>query len=133
MVTAAARKSGVDRKTWYNLRRADPAFAQEWDDAIVLGVEALEDEVIRRGRYGVTRSVYYRGKAVGEIREFSDALLMFGLKGRKPEMYRDNYKIEHSGPGGRPIETVAATIAIEPGNAEEAAADFQQFRESLGV
>ena len=36
--------------------------------------------------------MYHRGKAIGAIREFSDTLLIFLLKGAKPSKYRDNWQ-----------------------------------------
>jgi hypothetical protein len=62
-----------------------------------MGADALEDEANRRAREGVERPVYQGGKFVGAIREFSDTLLIFLLKGLKPEKFRENSHIEHSG------------------------------------
>ncbi len=33
--------------------------------------------------------VFYKGKAIAAVRKFSDTLLIFMLKGAKPEKYRD--------------------------------------------
>ena len=51
----------------------------------------------RRAAEGTLKPVYQGGKLVGEIREFSDTLLIFLLKGKRPEVYRENVKVEHSG------------------------------------
>ena len=35
---------------------------------------------------------WYKGKAGGTVREYSDLLLIFLLKGMRPEKYRERYK-----------------------------------------
>ena len=60
------------------------------------GLDALEDEAMRRAKDGVARFVVSGGKVVmhpetGEPltkRVFSDTLAMFLLKARRPERYR---------------------------------------------
>lgn len=49
-VIRAARLAHVDRKTAYKRRATDPAFADAWDAARRLGIEALEDSVVDRAR-----------------------------------------------------------------------------------
>ena len=45
---------------------------------------------------GTLKPVFYQEERCGEIREFSDVLLIFRLKALKPEMYRDNVKIDQN-------------------------------------
>jgi hypothetical protein len=47
-VSAAAAKANVDRQTVYNWREADSNFRKKWDDAYVMGSEAIEEEARRR-------------------------------------------------------------------------------------
>nr|WP_263413504.1 DUF1804 family protein [Terriglobus aquaticus] len=89
--------SGVPRATAYQWRDADADFAEDWRKARAMGLEVLEDEALRRAYTGVDRPVYQGGKQVGSTREYSDTLLIFLLKGAKPETYRDNAKVEHAG------------------------------------
>lgn len=96
-VTGACEKSGLPRRTVYDWRDADEKFAAAWDEAIEAGTETMEDEARRRAQDGVDKPVYQGGKRVGSVREFSDTLMMFLLKGRKPEKYRENVKVEMSG------------------------------------
>ena len=56
---------------------------------IDIGADALEDEAVRRAVDGVDEQVFYQGKACGVVRKYSDTLLIFLLKGRRPERYRD--------------------------------------------
>jgi hypothetical protein len=39
--------------------------------------------------------VFYQGQQFATVRKYSDTLLIFLLKGRKPERYRE--RVEHSG------------------------------------
>lgn len=42
---------------------------------------------------GVIRPIYHRGEKVGEIRQYSDILLIFRLKGLKPETYKEQVAV----------------------------------------
>ena len=88
-VTSAAKQANISRRTAYNWRNESEAFKEEWDRAADLGTDALEDEAIRRAQSGVLEAVYQGKEKVGTIRRFSDTLLIFLLKGRRPEKFRD--------------------------------------------
>jgi hypothetical protein len=88
-VTMACRFARFPRRTAYDQRAADKAFAAQWDDAIEVGTEALEDEARRRAVEGTLKPVYYQGVQIGEVREYSDALLMLLLKANRPGKYRE--------------------------------------------
>ena len=83
----AANAAGVGRSTAYLWRQEDPEFAAKWDEAVAEEIDRLEDEAFRRAVKGVKRPVYRGGVLVGEITEYSDRLLMFLLKRRRPEVY----------------------------------------------
>lgn len=108
-VSAAARHAGVSRNFVYSQRGTDAQFAAQWDHALTLGTEGLEDEARRRAFEGTTREqpYFYKGDEVGRvvIREYSDTLLIFLLKAHKPEKYRETIRQEHTGANGGPIET----------------------------
>ena len=74
MVTQAAMEAGIHRNTAYFERQHDPAFAQEWADALDRGVDMLEDTAKKRA---------YEG---------SDVLLIFLLKAHRPQKYRDTLR-----------------------------------------
>ena len=76
-------------------------FAAAWDDVVLRTTELMEVEAVRRGMVGVEKPVFQQGRQVGTIREYSDLLLMFMLKSRRPEVYRENHRVEHVGQGGR--------------------------------
>lgn len=92
-VTEAARTAGVPRRTAYEWREADPDFAARWDEAVEEALDAMEREVRRRGLEGVDKPVFYQGAVCGSVREFSDTLLMFHLKARRPEKFRERYEV----------------------------------------
>jgi hypothetical protein len=71
-----------------------------WDDAIEAGADVLEAEAWRRAVEGVERPIVSGGKVVTTVREYSDTLLIFLLKGRRPEKYA---RFEVSGANGGPI------------------------------
>lgn len=82
--------------TAYRWRREMPEFAKAWDEAKILGLDKLEDELLRRAHDGVEKLVFYKGRKLKHtIREYSDTLGIFLLKGGKPEKYRE--RVEHSG------------------------------------
>lgn len=74
----------------YNRRKEDPDFAAEWDLALETAASNLEEEAQRRAVEGVKKPVYYRGEVVGHTLEYSDGLLMFLLRGLRPNVYREN-------------------------------------------
>ena len=78
-VTAAARAIDVSRTSLYELRERDPEFAAMWDEAVEQGSDTLEDEAVKRAK------------------DHSDVLLIFLLKGRRPEKFKDRVAAEHSG------------------------------------
>jgi hypothetical protein len=88
-VTRAARLTRRHRSTWYRHRAEHPAFASAWAEAVERGTDALEDEAVRRAVEGVLKPVFHQGKRVGTIRVFSDALLTFLLKARRPDKFAD--------------------------------------------
>jgi hypothetical protein len=102
-VAGACRAAKVGRTAAWEWRNADETFAAEWDDAILEGSEVLEDEARRRAFAGTDKPVYQGGQMVGTIREYSDTLLIFMLKGRMPEKYRERTQTEVSGTGGKPL------------------------------
>ncbi len=104
VVRYAAQEAHVNRATVYALVQADPEFAKAFDDAREEAIQAMEREARRRALEGIDEPVYQGGKLVGRVRKYSDVLLMFLLKASRPAVYRDNVRIEASGPNGGPIQ-----------------------------
>lgn len=90
---AAIRTTGISVGEYEEWRSRDKfGFLKRFAIAEAQYLESLQAEVVRRGRDGVLEQVYWRGQVVGDVRKYSDNLLMFEVKKRDPE-YRDNYQI----------------------------------------
>jgi hypothetical protein len=99
--------------------RRDEEFAAAWADAIEEATETLERVAVRRAMVGTDRPIFNGGKQVGTVREVSDTLLIFLLKARRPDVYRDNAKIEHEVTGDLAVAT-NVTVEIVPPEEERA-------------
>lgn len=108
-VTASCIDAGISRRTAYEWRDADDEFRKRWDEAVEEGTDRLEDEAQRRARDGVTEPVFYKGDIVGHVQRHSDTLMIFLLKARRPDKYKDRVANEHTGPNGGPIQTETRT------------------------
>jgi hypothetical protein len=101
-VLKAAKRIRCSRTLVYRRRREDAAFAKAWDAALAEAMDTvLEPEAVRRAVEGVLKPVYHHGEEVGQVREYSDTLLIFLLKGGKPARYRERF--EHTGAEGAPL------------------------------
>jgi DNA-binding XRE family transcriptional regulator len=78
-VTHAATAAGVARSTVYQVEKNDPEFAAAFEEAREAAADRLERVAIQRAE------------------ETSDTLLIFLLKALRPEKYRENVRVEHSG------------------------------------
>lgn len=107
----ACSAAGVGRATAYEHKAADPEFAAAWEDAIEEAVEALETEARRRAIEGVEQPIVSGGEIIATVQRYSDTLTIFLLKAHRPERYRDNVRLEHTGPAG-----VAPVMIYVPDN-----------------
>jgi AcrR family transcriptional regulator len=102
-ITRAAREAGIGRATVYAWRDRDPAFAAAWDGAHEAGLDMLEDRARELAMAG------------------NERLLMFLLEAGRPQKYRKNVKLEHSGTINLPVNELTdaeleAIIRGELGN-----------------
>ena len=103
-VTRAAEIAGVCRKSHTNWLKADPDYVEAFALAEQQACDRLEQEARRRAVEGVDKPVYQQGKKCGVVREYSDTLLIFLMKGAMPDKYKDRVsqeisgKLEHSCP-----------------------------------
>lgn len=110
-VDLACKRIGMGRRTHYNWLERDPVYRKQFDKSRKIAVQLLEDEAMRRAVEGVQRAVTVAG--VREIvREYSDTLLIFLLKGAMPEKYRERWTGEITGKDGRPLLDLAAVRAF---------------------
>ena len=97
-VRQACRSIGRCPATLYKYRQRDAAFAALWDETMAVAVDTvLEPEAVRRAVDGVEKGVYHEGDQVGTVRQYSDTLLIFLLKGWRPERYRERREVVHRG------------------------------------
>src|SRR5262245_21715267 len=96
-VRDAAQLANVHFSVVYRRRKGDEAFRNAWAESEELGTQFFEAEAGRRAYHGTLKPVYYKGEVCGDIREYSDQLLMFLLRARLPDFYRDNARYEHVG------------------------------------
>jgi hypothetical protein len=92
-VTESAAAAKIGRITAYDTRRADPAFAALWDQALDHAADLLEDEARKRAFNG------------------SDVLLMFLLKGIRPQKWRESRATIPPAELNKMIEAELARIA----------------------
>lgn len=96
-VTDAASKVSMSRRGMYDARDVDLEFKKEWDSAIEEGTDLLEDEARRRAVEGTDHPVIHLGVITDTYKTYSDTLLIFLLKARRPETYRERADITSNG------------------------------------
>lgn len=109
-IARACRAASVARSTVYDHKKKDEEFSRKWNEAVEQGVDELEQEARRRAFKGTLKPVFYKGAKVGTVREYSDTLMIFLLKGNRPEKYKERHEIEHGGEVGIKHSLDAQTI-----------------------
>ena len=94
-VTQAAEAAKISRFSVYKYKREDPNFARQWDEALDMAADTLEDEARKRAFAG------------------SDNLLMFLLKGIRPQKWRESRATIPPAELNEMIETELERIAKE--------------------
>ena len=103
-IEGACRVAEVGRRTHYDWIDRDPAYAARFEETHEAAVDDAEAELRRRGIHGYDEPIVYKGEVVGTVKKYSDACLIFYLKGRRGDVFRE--RTELSGPGGGPITSV---------------------------
>lgn len=88
-VSLACKTVEIDRATAYRHKKDDTEFSEAWEAATQDAADILEAEAWRRANEGVDEPVFYKGQVCGHVRRYSDLLIMFLLKGIRPEKYRE--------------------------------------------
>lgn len=130
----ACKIAKVGRRTVYDRRDSDQAFAAEMAAAIEDSTDELEREALRRGREGYLEPVIHQGRVMGDyvtpagvrcdpaapgarfvpvcVRKYSDSLLANLLRWRR---YGDTVKHELSGPGAAaPLAFIEVRHVVAP-------------------
>ena len=120
-ITHAAEIAGIERDTHYGWLERDPAYALLYEQAEGKAADTLEREARRRAVDGIDEPVIYQGQVSGTyldmagrpvppgdpqaeafvpltVKKYSDILLIFLLKGARPEKYREGIDVERPQP-----------------------------------
>jgi transposase-like protein len=108
-----AHNMGINPSTLYDWKKKHPKISE----ALKKGKEVVDREVenalLKRALgYEYDEIIYEDGVEVKRVRKQvqpDTTALIFWLKNRKPEMWRDKQNIEHSGPDGGAIQFVSST------------------------
>lgn len=102
-IAGAARKIGLSHATIYNMKNKDAEFAKEIELAREAGSDAMEDSL----------------KDIGETQKNPTALI-FLLKGRRPEIYREKLQADITNSDGSlaGLFAEAASQNADPTSAE---------------
>lgn len=102
-ITEACRVAKVSRDWAYDKRKADPAFAAQWETALETAIDSLEGEAWRRGRDGFEEFITSKdGLVLGADgkpamqRKYSDTLMALLLKAHRPDKFKDRAQVDVS-------------------------------------
>lgn len=121
-LTEAAKLAQCSRRQHYRWMENEK-YQKLFSDAHEKACDALEKEARRRAVTGVTKPVFHKGEKVGVVREYSDTLLIFLMKGNQPEKYRENVRVSAD------VQQTVTHKAWTPPEElmVQAAADFNRF------
>ena len=97
ILSRAVVATGVPLSTHYKWLRTDPDYGPQFINARRMAGFVLEEEAIRRAHDGVDKPVYQGGKLAGYVKEYSDTLMIFMLKGLLPDIHRERYDVNVNG------------------------------------
>jgi hypothetical protein len=96
-MSQAFEKIGMHRDNHYHWMKKDQAYAEAFKTAQLMAGNKFEDEVYRRAFSGIDKPLVYQGQISKDkngnavtVKEYSDLLAIFALKGLFPDKYRDN-------------------------------------------
>lgn len=133
-ITEACRISRVARSHVYKMEAGDPGgFGTAFREAQRHGLEVLEDEARRRAFRGTERPVFHKGEECGRVREYSDTLMIFLLKGGMPEKYTERQKHDLTSSDGSMSPVGAAECERRALEAQEALRRLREQRKEEQV
>lgn len=131
-ITQSAQKAGIDRTTVYRWRAGLESFRTAWKQAMDQALDEIEALLLERAANGVEKPVFYGGKPCGTVRQYSDALAMFILRARRPEVYAKAV-VSNETPDAREDDPVCARKAVHTrlGRLADQIAADDQTRDAL--
>lgn len=112
-ITKACDIGGYARRSVYEWRAADKEFNERCLEAVNRGADVLESEAVRRALDGWDEPIVYKGEITGTVRKFSDVLLIFLLKGNRPEKYRERLAVDFSNATPEQLERAILDMPVE--------------------
>jgi hypothetical protein len=95
-VGKAAEAAGIGAVKHYDWLVTNPDYAQLFAQAHEQVADLLEAEAFRRAHDGWLEVVWYKGEPVGTVRKYDSLLLMFMLKGLRPERFRERFDVQNT-------------------------------------
>jgi len=105
-VSAAARESGVGRRTHYHWLATDSEYKAAFESARENICRQIEDGLVDRLIYGTTEPVFYKGKKVGERRKFDNTASIAYLDRHGEDWHNSKVALEASNAGEEPGQIV---------------------------
>lgn len=93
VITQACRAADIDRGTYYLRLHRDPEFEARMREAHEEAKDVVLSELNRRGIEGWDEPVFQKGKQVGVVRRYSDAILLALARARLPEMFTERHVV----------------------------------------
>lgn len=119
-VLIAARAAGVSRQIVYVWLEKDEDFSFAYNIAKEDARDCLRSEIYRRGIEGWDEPIYQQGKLVGQVRKYSDVLLIFHTKALCPE-YREKSQIDLNANVSTTAQAGSLTLDMRNASASELA------------
>lgn len=88
-VAGAVVKSGISDESHYRWMKQSAAYRKAYAQAEERSISRLEAEAVRRATEGSKDPIFYAGSKVGDVTRYSDVLLIFLLKAKRPDVYRE--------------------------------------------
>lgn len=109
-ISKAARDAKVNPKTHF-FWKDNPVYLEAFEAAHDVACDTLEYEARRRAIEGVMKPIFHRGKVVGEVLEYSDALLMFLLRAERRQKF--NPTKDAAGEGTLLVALPKAVVGVD--------------------
>lgn len=113
-VRDAAEIAGVSRRIHYAWLDGDGDYAAAFEDAREAAADVLERSALERAVAGIDEPVFYKGEVVGSIKRYSDSLLMFLLRGVRPEKFRERVDLRNVTPRDPSVDRAVLDLIGSP-------------------
>lgn len=113
IIEESCKVVGISSRTVLRERRGNPAFRRQFEEAERAAVGVLERAAFERAVLGTSRPIYQGGRLVGYEQMYSDTLLMFLLRARDPERFRERLSVRDETPRRDTIDAEVLRLAGE--------------------